>query len=324
MKKIFLLFLPLLFIFACSTEHKIEESTETGEEQATRKLLDAKQKFSRLEQKMSLKEDTYSSIIKTLDTYFLLFIDKENYESSHWRNDALLLRMTWREEWGNEMYYMNEYYPEYMNKVANYIFQPFVEPDIQINCFVHSNTFLNKEDECILMRRNARKSLVGYYNYKKYLPNSSKISTDEKFLELVEAYRNIFKHSKKRNNETGIYEDKMICDEWKEKTTTEIAQCKEDAKKYIIQIVEGTVPHCRNKVNKEYKEFLQNNVKQLSTLNNVTQQNFNERIFISSTERNLGKAFYHGAFNRALYERMKNFGYVYFCRVDGFEQDIKK
>lgn len=109
---------------------------------------------------------------------------------------------------------------DYMNVYA------LTEPDINIKCLVG---FFNNEDvvwqdtsdECILHRRWAiyqlRSAKVCWFNYKKYLPEDTKISSGEDFKYATLWYTN-------RLND---------CEQRKERTTEEKEQCKDLLRQFM-------------------------------------------------------------------------------------------
>lgn len=134
------------------------------------------------------------------------------------------------------------------NLIKFNIYKQFVPASVDLKCFVYEiNPDYYHSDECILVRRNTPESTVGYFDYKKFLPQNSVINTDDKFNLLAERYRKLFRTDK---NQT-------YCQSLKETTSSEKLQCEKYANRYIEQVVYGTVPLCRNSTPTEYAEFLE-------------------------------------------------------------------
>lgn len=93
-------------------------------------------------------------------------------------------------------------------------------------------------DECILYRRNQSSSKVNYFDYKRFLPKNTPVTTDEKFIKLEEFYDNIFK-----------------CYYLSEATSEEIESCIEERKNIVKKLASKEVK-CVDLFSKEYDELL--------------------------------------------------------------------
>lgn len=117
-----------------------------------------------------------------------------------------------------------------------------IEPNIKLECTKKSgyNEYFDNSDECVLYRRSPEyhESKVGYFDYKRFLPEKSPIKTDESFLKLVEKYNHI-----------------SDCEKQKETTTAEKEACREKIKNEIRLLATRTVK-CSELKGKEYTEFL--------------------------------------------------------------------
>jgi len=204
------------------------------------------------------------------------------------------------------------------------IIQQFAKSGINTKCHMTDfyQHYLFDTDECIIDRRN-NKSSICFFDYNSFLPASSKIKNEEQFLKVVNAYLKLF-----RVGTTGyyIYEKKFVtyCEQLKEATTDEKKQCEQNAKQYLLNLVENKVPHCRNTVSKEYYDFLKEFINTMSLLHGVTMRDFQEKLFVSTTSKNIAKGLYSGFMLQAMVEKIDEFGLYHFCDVSGFENDISK
>lgn len=113
------------------------------------------------------------------------------------------------------------------------------ESDVKYEC-VYKDSENYNSDECVLYRRSPEyhETQVDYFDYKRFLPESSPVKTDEHFLKLVEKYNSIGE-----------------CDKLNETTTAEKEACKEKIKNEIRLLATRTVK-CSELKGKEYTEFL--------------------------------------------------------------------
>ena len=181
---------------------------------------------------------------------------------------------------------------------------------IKIACFVRvGEEFINKTDECILQRRNNEGPAPAcWYDYKTFLPKASKIKTDDEFLLLANAEK--------------FFRKEEYCQKIPELTTQERKECKEKAKKYIIQLTKKTAPHCRDVISKKYKEFLQESKDFLTMIDNVKVTNAFGQENQAGTF--MYQAIYGNAYATAVLEKLQELGYENFCTIEGFEKDMKK
>ena len=197
------------------------------------------------------------------------------------------------------------------------ILKKYIEPlqlitrsDIDIKCFMfkeNSNELMDTSDKCILQRRNhPQPSKTCWFDYKRFLPSTSKIKTDDEFINLVKNTKLLAKY----------------CDSQQEMTTKEREECVPKAKLFIGQLSTKTAPHCRNVVPKEYNEILQEGKDVLSFVDNTNVQNaFGQKM---QFETSAYHAVYGSAFAKAITDELKKLGVSNFCTIDGFEADIKK
>lgn len=133
---------------------------------------------------------------------------------------------------GYSKYNPLEVYPQFMT---------FKQPNSQAYCFIQQT---NTSDECILMRRNEPESKIHYFNYKKYMPKTIKL-TDESFLNLVNLFIGTRPVVQKCFADTTL-------------TTTERQTCADNVNKFLIDIANGKISKCKTKSAKTYdKEMLQ-------------------------------------------------------------------
>lgn len=119
-------------------------------------------------------------------------------------------------------------------------FMVFQHPESKPYCFINSN---DNSDECILARRKEPNSQIHYFNYRKYMPKSIKL-TDDGFLNLANLYVGTRAVIQK------CYSDTLL-------TSSEREECAKEVDEFLINIANGKVDSCKHKVNKQYnKEFV--------------------------------------------------------------------
>ncbi|MFV0626860.1 MAG: hypothetical protein ACK5N8_05895 [Alphaproteobacteria bacterium] len=193
------------------------------------------------------------------------------------------------------------------------ILENIAEPNQKIKCFVALNgDYYDKSDECILARRNSKKSKVCWFNYKKYLPDTSKTKTDEQFTYLADTVSFFF------NNK---YEDKF-CINKKETTSDEKVQCQKDVLAYISQVDENKAINCKDKMKTEYYELLRQGKELLNIVDNTSIVN-NVTGYEQQGETTLFRAIYSDAFGKMFIDKVREFGYENMCSTYNFEQDMK-
>lgn len=197
------------------------------------------------------------------------------------------------------------------------VLQTFATPDKHVECYlknIYTEEFLDTSDSCVLERRNASKSKVCLFNYKKYLPSTSKISTDDEFLYLIDVFDTLY--TKKDNDFVCSF-----CDELPERTSTERQECKKQAENYLTQIVEGKEPLCKNKINKKYMDFLTDGVNSFGFLSSLTQKEIEDSAS-STTASIILNNIYQSAYEQAWFDSVKKFGAENFCSMKGYEKDV--
>lgn len=126
--------------------------------------------------------------------------------------------------------------------------ESFLEQDIKHKCINGYDTDYDS-DECILYRRNLHTSKVGYFDYKRFLPQDTFVDTDEKFITMVDYYKDIQENLDKCSNGDT------------EKTSEEIKFCKDKLLKPLYNYERVGLQPCNKFVPDEYKETLQSAIK---------------------------------------------------------------
>lgn len=93
-------------------------------------------------------------------------------------------------------------------------------------------------DNCIVFRRNMHESKVGYYDYKRFLPDNTIIKTDDEFIILYHYYLTINK-----------------CDKLEQATTDEKQKCKDSIRDNTIKMATTGIS-CLEAYTDEYTEKL--------------------------------------------------------------------
>lgn len=199
------------------------------------------------------------------------------------------------------------------------ILNVYAQPGINVECYVadaYSGNYYDTSDECILARRNNKKSTVCYFNYKKYLPATSQISTDADFVYLAEAYNHLYSFDKEKGTMECTY-----CNNLQEKTTAEKEECKKQIKQFLQNISDKKVPLCKNKVNKKYMDFLKEGIESFSFLSDMTTAEINSNA-TSAAGAYLMNGIYQSAYQEAWEDAIKNFGFENFCSTKGYQSDV--
>ena len=193
--------------------------------------------------------------------------------------------------------------------IINYL-QVFMKKEINPQCFMeYYNRFIDNSDECILQRRNNKgPTSICWFDYKRFLPKTSKIKTDNDFLYFYKAY--------------DFFSVSNFCNNTQELTTAERKECKEKFRKFLVQLSNKTAPHCRDIIPGEYKKLLQESKDLLKTVNDTRIENAlgHEK----QLETMMYRAMYGSAYEKAAIEALQNMGFRNFCIVEGFEEDLKK
>lgn len=188
---------------------------------------------------------------------------------------------------------------------------PFTKEGIDITCFEkrYNNEFVNKTDECILQRRNNKgPAKTCWYDYKKFLPESSKINTEDEFIYMAKA--------------AIYYNTTNYCEKAPELTTQERKECYGKVVKYITQLSNKTAPHCRDIIPEKYNQTLQASKDLLTTVNDTKVVNaFGQE---KQGETLIFQAIYGNAYAKQALMALQALGYQNFCTTEGFEKDIKK
>ena len=209
------------------------------------------------------------------------------------------------------------------------IMKKFAEPNAKIGCYfdIHryvydwsSETETNDvnemkayydSDECIMARRNEHSSIC-FFDYKRFLPTTSKINGDQKFREAINLYWQYFRRGYSFDKRSFI----TYCDTLKEVTTAEKEQCEKNSRDFVIQYVNGKAPLCRNKVPNEYKTFMSKLNNGVSKINNFLQDDINSNIFSSKLDKQIHGGIMALGLGEAKAKTIKEFGIKHFCIPD--------
>ena len=206
------------------------------------------------------------------------------------------------------------------------IMKKFAEPNAKIGCFLEYGTsaFMTYEDvesgpikeyydsdECIKARRNEHSSIC-FFDYKRFLPTTSKINSDQKFREALNLYWQYFRRGYSFDKRSFI----TYCDTLKEVTTAEKEQCEKNSRDFVIQYVNGKAPLCRNKVPNEYKTFMSKLNNGVSKINNFLQDDINSNIFSSRLDKQIHGGIMALGLGEAKAKTIKEFGIKHFCIPD--------
>ena len=131
---------------------------------------------------------------------------------------------------------------------------------ISLNCGPNQQVeYKDSSDECILARRNAKESLIGYFNFQKYLPEGTTIKTDEDFANVYAIYKAAYLHYLFpwgwENDEFIATYAERDCYKNKEQTKTEQEQCEEEEKQFIRDLVFAKAKACSKKYPKTYNKL---------------------------------------------------------------------
>ncbi len=184
------------------------------------------------------------------------------------------------------------------------------EPGTKFSCITGDSS-----DDCILWRRNTPDSDVGYFDYKRFLPNNSLIKTDDDFKKLV-----------------SYYNDNITqCNKMSDKTSEEKEACKETVANNTRTLAVSKV-HCSMLYTEEYHEKLQETAK---WYNWAINHDPNEAVRVvqyyaqTVSEWNSSKFYYRPVRSKseALKETQDSltaFAEEHFCTIDNWKQDLKK
>ena len=135
--------------------------------------------------------------------------------------------------------------------------EPYVMTTVDFNadkkCFVvyqykedNSISYKDNSDECILARRQAPKTEIGYFNFKKYLPTNTVIKTEQQFQNLYALYIAIRKN---RNDCKSLFGVSQV-------TQTEKEMCHKYQEKFLQDFAMGRAEKCSKKYGKQYKQYV--------------------------------------------------------------------
>lgn len=194
-------------------------------------------------------------------------------------------------------------------------------PDvIKLSCYENNGKeYYDTSDECILQRREHKLDDVCWFNYSKYLPGNTKIKSAKDFLSAV-----------KMVNRMRLRMTR--CDEVRDWTTTEKAECKQKSKQFAYDYVTGKAKHCRDLKPKEWKNMLKQAVEETgitySFINQIMAEKTNSDYALSKTEANLKNAIGQNLFQlmalETLASKIDDFGFSNLCLIDVWGNDVKK
>jgi len=96
----------------------------------------------------------------------------------------------------------------------------------------------NQSDECILYRRNRHATEVGYFDYKRFLGDGTRIKDDKAFVMFAQVYKDIEE-----------------CEKEPDTTSAEKQECRERQEKYLRLATKQKI-HCKKFVENQYKKEL--------------------------------------------------------------------
>lgn len=208
----------------------------------------------------------------------------------------------------------------YQQYIVDYLSK---RPDgIKLSCYetkYNSSEYVDTSDDCILQRRNHALDEICWFNYSKYLPENTKIKSAKDFLSAV-----------KMVNRMRLRMTR--CDEVRDWTTTEKAECKQKSKQFAYDYVTGNVKHCRDAKPKEWNNMLKQAVKDTGITYGFMSQITAEKAFsdptLSQTEANVKNAIGQNLFQQMALEtlasKIDDFGFSNLCLIDGWGNDVKK
>ena len=207
----------------------------------------------------------------------------------------------------------------YQQDIVDYLSK---RPDgIKLSCYETKNSseYVDTSDDCILQRRNHALDEICWFNYSKYLPENTKIKSAKDFLSAV-----------KMVNRMRLRMTR--CDEVKDWTTTEKAECKQKSKQFAYDYVTGNVKHCRDAKPKEWNNMLKQAVKDTGItygfMSQITAEKASSDSTLSQTEANVKNAIGQNLFQlmalETLASKIDDFGFSNLCLIDGWGNDVKK
>lgn len=141
--------------------------------------------------------------------------------------------------------------------------QSMTMSDINISCTIsmpQEKRYADNSEECFAQRKKIKSnkpiSTVCYFDWKAFMPESSRIKTDYEFVNLANAIR-FYGINEKVNEENVVSAPKRIpyCDRNGEATIFERGECQKKVKRFITQLSEKTAPFCRDSVPNKLEEY---------------------------------------------------------------------
>ncbi len=213
------------------------------------------------------------------------------------------------------IYYMStgNFYPYLNEREICYSNDGFAEQNIDFACLQEwrqGEEYYNSDD-CIVFRRNIHESRVGYFDYKRFLPDNTIVKTDDDFLALRKYY---LKTSE--------------CDNLKQVTTSEKQECKDVIRANTIKMATTGIS-CMDSYKDEYKEKLNElgewyewaidhdpygNQKYLRAIGEYTAAYFMPVQYVYSEQEAL----------KEIKSKIQQFSKEHFCKIDGWKTEIRK
>lgn len=168
-------------------------------------------------QALATELETSKDIIKAIETYnqsyrHICFSTDIQTDSSH-----------------RKQIYYGVYVGDNFYDCDRIVLQELTQEQIDLGCLYKNwatDTYYNS-DECVLQRRAHPATSVGFFDYKRFLPQNNKIKTDVDWQSLVAFYNN--EKYCKSNDEKTSYE-KQECREQQNQTTIKLATTKVQCK----------------------------------------------------------------------------------------------
>ncbi len=179
----------------------------------------------------------------------------------------------------------------------------FMQSDINLKCFFDEGDGSYQKDDCILQRRK-KGAAICFFDYKRFLPESSKTQTDDEFIYLVKA--------------TEYYFANNLC-QHPELTSSERKTCEKNAEEYIKQLSEKRAVLCRKAHPKEYREKMQ------KLKNDLSKELLKYKVDyeLSTGKEQVMKELFGGNSHLiAMYRNsLLNFGYANLCYTDNKDME---
>ncbi len=188
--------------------------------------------------------------------------------------------------------------------------QQLAKPTEKLKCLKENHSEYNT-DECILTRRNYKGEL--WFNYQKYLPQ---IKDDEYFEMILKIFELDYSYEFTKNGYNII----SICEIANDVTTEERVNCRKNIDTFFNQMVQKTAPLCKNKLNKEWNNFLISNNSADEFNSIIKGKNIKNRTDFTNQ---LGKSDYVQSTYDDILNEVVQFGTKNLCSVEGWQMDIK-